>query len=304
MPGQSSRSVNWNCLGRLLTEPRAVFSEVYRWDSDFDTHLFLNRLEKRMRASILPGGIYPQSQAARAALGNASPNLPELRFPIFQKGLTPETYAQFGITFSPAEAQGGEEAGPRTFAVHHRRHRVRLRRLRPRPAHFESTADIRGVGIVVRPPLDAQGLMNLTGSFHAAIRVREKPDRAEEIIVVGTRGGTRLSLQGLGVSWFVDGAREKLDLGVRLRSMPCGWWLLAARATVSCRKCSPACAPKRRPLSGLACRCNSGFTFRGGGKLALDLGTHLDVGPVHVTGLRLAHRALGQKASRSTRARC
>jgi len=32
----------------------------------------------------------------------------------------------------------------------------------------------------------------------------------------------------------------------------------------------------------------SGFTFRGGGKLALDIGTHLDVGPVHVTGLRLA----------------
>src|SRR5204863_10087399 len=32
----------------------------------------------------------------------------------------------------------------------------------------------------------------------------------------------------------------------------------------------------------------SGFTFRGGAKLALELGTHLDLGPVKVDGLRFA----------------
>src|SRR5207244_3980463 len=110
------------------------------------------------------------------------------------KGLTPETYSQFGITFSPAEAQGGQKAGfallpfitgATTFAFDVC-DRGQLT--------FESTGDIRGIGIVVRPPLDAQGLMNLTGSFHAAIRVREKPQVAEEIILVGTKGGTRLSL--------------------------------------------------------------------------------------------------------------
>src|SRR5262249_21211669 len=39
---------------------------------------------------------------------------------------------------------------------------------------------------------------------------------------------------------------------------------------------------------GVGMSLNSGFTFRGGGKLALDLGVHLDAGPVHITGLRIA----------------
>jgi hypothetical protein len=61
-----------------------------------------------IRAAGLPGGIYPQSAAAQAALGSGAA-LPELRLPLLQKGLTPETYSQFGITFSPAEARGGQK---------------------------------------------------------------------------------------------------------------------------------------------------------------------------------------------------
>ena len=86
-------------------------NDVYRWETDFDTDKFLARLEKVMRASTLPGGLYPQSEAAQAALGNVSPGLLELRFPILQKGFTPETYSQFGVTFSPAEAQGAKKKG-------------------------------------------------------------------------------------------------------------------------------------------------------------------------------------------------
>src|SRR6185503_21260844 len=105
--------------------------------------------EKMMRASQLPGGIYPQPATAQAALGNIASGLPELRFPVLQKGLTPETYSQFGITFSPVEAKGSKKKGIALlpyltgatefdFGVCDRGELV-----------FESTADLRGVGIVI-----------------------------------------------------------------------------------------------------------------------------------------------------------
>ena len=78
---------------------------------------------------------------------------------------------------------------------------------------FESTADLRTVGLVIRPPLSAEGLLNLSSAFRASVAIREKPAQAEEIILIGSRGGTRLAVQGLGITWFVDGSPQELDLG-------------------------------------------------------------------------------------------
>ena len=213
IPEQATRLINWDRFGRILTEPSGIANDVYRWETDFDVNRFLTRMEKMMRASGLPGGIYPQSATAQAALGNAEAGLPELRFPVLQKGLTPETYSQFGITFSPAEAQGGKKKGLALlpylsgatefdFGVCDRGELV-----------FESTADIRGVGLAIRPPFSVEGLSNLTGAFDASIKVREKPSHAEETILIGSRGGSRLSIQGLGIKWFAGGPPEKAGSG-------------------------------------------------------------------------------------------
>ena len=117
IPEQSSRLINWDRFGVFLTEPSRIANDVYRWESDFDVEKFLARMEKMMRACALPGGIYPQSAAAQSALGNSVAGLLELRLPILQKGLTPETYSQFGITFSPAEAQEARRKGYRSIAL-------------------------------------------------------------------------------------------------------------------------------------------------------------------------------------------
>src|SRR5262245_45935957 len=87
-PGVPVRIINWNRFGQFLKEPARIANDVYNWESDFDTEKFLTRLENVMRADGLPGGLYPQSDAARAALGNTSSGLKELRLPILQKGTT------------------------------------------------------------------------------------------------------------------------------------------------------------------------------------------------------------------------
>src|SRR5947207_5914602 len=173
--GQPMRLVNWGRFPQVFTDPMKIANDTYHWDSDFDFDKFLVRLDQMMRATALPGGIYPQSDAARTALSNTSANLRELRFPIFQKGFTAETYGQFGITFSPAEAHNGQKKGfallpyllgaaAFDFAVCDRGE-----------LNFQSSADITGVGIVVRPPLDAQSLTNVTAALNASIQIREKP---------------------------------------------------------------------------------------------------------------------------------
>lgn len=287
-PGQPVRLVNWNRFGQIFAEPIRIANDVYRWETDFDVDRFLTRLEKMMRAATLPGGIYPQSDAARAALGNASVDLPELRVPILQKGLTPETYSQFGITFSPAEAQGGKKKGFALLPFIVGATEFHFEVCDRGELIFKSTADIRGVGIVIRPPLTAEGLFNLTGTFDASIKIQEKPARAEETILVGSAGGTRLSVQGLRIKWFAAGSREKLDLGFEAEVQRLRLVISPGEGDGFLQKVLSGVKVDAEAGVAFGMTLLSGFTFRGGAKLAIELGTHVDLGPVEIDGLRFA----------------
>jgi hypothetical protein len=287
-PGQPKVRIRFDRIGPLLTDPRHVFDDAYQWETNFNAERLLSRLEAMMRSAMLPGGFYSPSTAIAAALGITDPALRELRLPIFQKGLTAETFSQFGITFTPAPAQDAAKpglalqpfiTGAATFGFN-----VCDRG----ELTFESTADIRGVGIVIRPPFSAEGVLNVTGPFHASITIREKKDKAEELILFGSRGGTRLSLQGLGMRWFADGSREKLDLGVEATIDAVRLVIAGGEGDGFLNEILSGVKADAQAAVGFGVTLNSGFTFRGGGKLALDIGMHVDVGSVHISGLRLA----------------
>jgi Family of unknown function (DUF6603) len=286
--GQPTRRINWNRFGQFLNEPGRIFNDVYRWDSDFEIDTFLARLEGLMRAASLPGGIYPQSGAAQAALGNGLSDLPELRLPLFQKGLTPGTYSQFGITFSPAEALNGKKKGVALLPYLMGAASFDFTVCDLGELVFESTTDIRGIGIVIRPPFTAEGLLNLTGAFHASITIREKPDRAEEKILIGSSGGTRLSIQGLGVKWFAEGTREMLDLGVLAEAQALRLVISGGEGDGFLQKILSGLKVQAESGFGFGMTLLTGFTFRGGSKFALELGTHLDMGAVKIDALRFA----------------
>jgi hypothetical protein len=286
--GQPSRLINWDRLTKILQNPGQIANDVYRWDTDFDIERFLNRLELAMRAASLPGGIYPQPLTAQAALGNATPGLRELRLPILQKGVTPETYSQFGITFTAVEAQAGKKKGIALmpfitgassfdFTVCDRGELI-----------FESTADIRGVGIVVRPPFDATGVLNLTGGFHASIAVREKPEKTEEQVLIGSAGGTRVAIQGLGIKWFADGNADKMDLGFEGEIQAIRLAITAGEGDGFLQKVLSGVNVQAEAALAFGVTLLSGFTFRGGARLALDIGVHREVGPISFEAMRFA----------------
>jgi len=286
--GVPGRSIHWDRLGRFLSAPSSIVEDVYSWSTDFNWEEFLFRLEHIMRAARLPGGRYRQSSAIGEVLGNTTVDLEEIRFPIFQKGLTPETYAQFGVTFSPVEPNGIAGRGLALMPYLNGATEFKFEVCERGELLFESTADIRGVGIVIRPPLNATGMLNLTAPFHATIKIHEKPQKSEELFLLGVAGGTHMSVQGLGINWFLSGTPDRMDIGVEGE-------IAALRLSIDA---SDGDGFMQRVLSGLNVRAEtsvgfalglqSGFTLRGGGKLALELGTHLEAGPVKIDGLRFA----------------
>ncbi len=286
--GEPKRRINWDRFGTALTQPSQLLEEVYHWNTAVDSSKALVRMEKLMRIMNLPGGLYDQSDTTKAILGNSSSDLKELRFPIFQQGFTPETYAQFGITFSPADAQGAKKAGfallpyllgtsTFEFGVCDRGELV-----------FQSSGDIKGVGLVIRPPFNAEGILGLTGAFRTEILIREKADRSEELIIVGSAGGTRLAVQGLGASWFAGNPQGTLDVGVEGQ-------IQAIRLVV---KGDEGDGFLSTILSGVNLQAEAqlalgysllgGFTVRGGAQLAIELPAHVDLGPIKLDGMRLA----------------
>ena len=285
--GQPMRLVNWERLGLVFTNPRKLFNDVYKWETDFDAPKFLSRLERLMKAASLPGGLYPQADTTRTILGNTTTGQQELRFPFFQKGFTADTYAQFGITFSPADAQGPKKKGIALLPYLMGAANFQFNVCDRGELVFQSTADIKGVGVVIRPPFAAEGILNLTANYNASVQIRENADITEEIILVGSRGGTRFALKGLGVKWFIGNSGGKLDLGMEGE-------IQVIRLVISG---GDGDGFLQKMLSGVNVQIDSnlafkfsllhGFSISGGAQFAIDLPVHIELGPVAINGLRI-----------------
>lgn len=284
--GQPQRLINWDRFGNVFTDPGKIADDTYKWSTDFEAPKFLARLERVMRAAGLPGGMYPQADTTRTILGNNATDLQELRCPIFQKGFTPETYSQFGITFTPAEAHSGKKKGLGLLPYIMGAASFNFDVCDRGELLFESNADIKGVGLIVRPPFDAEGILNLTGAFNASLRIREKADRTQEIILIGSPGGSRLALQGLGARWFAGNPQGKLDVGLSGEIQAIRIVVQGGEGDGFLQKIMSGINVEAEASMEIGASLLGGVTFTGGAKLALELATHIDLGPLHLNSMR------------------
>ncbi len=286
--GQPMRSVHWDRFGKLFTAPGTIFDQTYQWSTNFDADTFLSRLQGLMRAVTLPGGMYPQSASTRAALGNTSTGLQELRLPLLQNGVTPQTYSQFGITFSPVDAQGGKKKGIALLPYLMGAANFQFNVCANGQLNFQSTVDIKSVGIVVRPPADASGILNAASPFSASLLIQQNPALTQETVIVGSPGGTRLAVQGFGIKAYAQNPQGQLDIGLDAQ-------LQAVRLVING---GDGDGFLQQILSGLNVQAESslalgmsllsGFTIQASGQLAIELPTHIDLGPVQIDNLKLA----------------
>ncbi len=166
-PGQPSRLVNWERFGLFFEEPSRIADEVYRWNTDFDSDTFLERLFKVMQAAPLPGGLHPQADATRAALGNASPLARSCGSRCSSAGSRPRL-TRSSASRSRRPMPRGQKERVRVAALPDGRVRIRFRRMRSRRAQVRVDRRHPRRRLVVRPPLDVDPLLNLQGAFQAA----------------------------------------------------------------------------------------------------------------------------------------
>src|SRR5262249_34727491 len=152
---------------------------------------------------------------------------------------------------------------------------------------FQSSADIKGVGVVVRPPFDAQGILSAAGDFSASVQIQEKPDKSQEMILIGSAGGSRLSVQGLGVSWFAKTTSGKLDLGIEGQIQAIRLVIGGGDGDGFIQQILSGLNVKAEAQLGLGMSLLSGFIITGGGKLTIELSVHIDLGPVAIQALQL-----------------
>jgi len=295
LAGQTTRTVNWERFTQFINSPGQIAEDVYHWNSGFDATTFLTRLAELMKAGGLPGGLYPQANSTKVALGNTSVGLTELRFPIMQKGFTPETYSQFGITFSPADAQGSDGKGIALLPYIMGAAEFDFDVCDRGQLTFQASADIKGVGLAVRPPFNAQAILNAAGDFSASIKIAEKPEKAQEIILVGSAGGSRLALQGLGIKWFAKTVSGKLDLGVEADIQAIRVVLKGGDGDGFIQKILSGLNVQAEAQLGLGMSLLQGFIITGGGKLTIELSVHIDLGPIAIEALQLTLQPAADK---------
>jgi hypothetical protein len=286
LPNQPMRLINWNRIGQIFNKPAQIVTDEYKWNTDPDIDKLLSRLEGLMRSTALPGGFYPQSGTTRALLGNTATDLQELRFAIFQKGLTPATYAQFGVTFSPAEAKGPKKKGIALMPYLMGAASFSFNVCDRGQLDFTSTGDIKAIGVVLRPPLNAEALLNLTSSFKATIQIHEKPEQANEIILIGSPGGSRLALQGLGLSAFIQSIADKIDIGFEGEIKAIRLVINGGDGDGFLQKILSGLNVQAESSMALGFSLLNGFYLRGGAKFTLDFAVHIDLGPLNISGMQ------------------
>ena len=300
VPNQPRLLINWDRFGKLFTSPRELFNTTYKWDTDPNTELLLQRLEILMRALVMPGGMYSQSSTVSSLLGNISTDIKELRFPIFQKGLTAATYSQFGITISTVEANAGKKKGIALLPYLMGTASFNFDVCDRGELLFESNGDIKGIGLVIRPPLEVEGLKSMNAEFKASIIIHEKPDKSKEMILIGSPGGSRLAVQGLGSRFFIEHNGGKTDLGIEGELKALRLVINGDEGDGFLQKILSGIHTEAEAELAFGISLLQGFYFRGGAKLALQFAIHLELGPINITGLRFSLEPTGDHFSLET----
>lgn len=285
--------VRWENIPDYFTVPKAVADDIYNWSTDFNAEKFIQRLDKVARCLLLPGGIYPQSPTALAALNNP-PGTKELRFPLFHSGASPEQYSQFGFFVSGAAANGGKKAGlamvPYAIGVANMSFNINDKL----EVKLETSASIdNGIGMIMRPPLSLEILNNFTsspasiGSFLLKLGVKPKMGASEEWILFGNPGKTRFSLKGGHTDAFVSKNGAEFDYGIETGVDEIKLVINTEDADGFIGTVLAGLKVEAVAAMTVGYSAKNGVYFKGSGGLEIELPLHFEAGPLKIENLLL-----------------
>lgn len=289
-PAFTLRKTWWDRLPMVVSGPQNLPEIVYRWETDFQSDLFLNRLYVLFNSFLLPGGSYRQSANVRTALGNTTPDLDEMRVPILQNSAWPSTRSQFGVSVTPVEASGVDKAGFAILPYIFGEAEFDFDVSEKLEIVFEASASVdAGIGIVVRPNTGVRFLDNLfsapSESLTAglSLEVRQK-EGTGEILLVGEPDKTRLAIEGPHGLVFVTKAQD-IDLGFEVGFDALRLVVKGGDSDGFISTILGAIDISAEAGIGLRVSRNEGLAFTGSGGLEIALPVHIELGPLEIQGL-------------------
>ena len=291
-PAFKLRKIWWDRLPKFVSQPKNLPELVYKWETAFDSALFLSRLYILFNAFNLPGGLYTQSETVKSALQNTTDGLQELRMPIFEKAVWPSTHSQFGINVSPVEQHGADKpgfaiipfvAGETSFDFDVSERFEIL---------FTASASIdAGIGLVFRPD-SVRFLTNLfttpaeSGDAGLLLEVNQK-EASDEILLLGSASGSRLAVQGVHGKVFVDNGGE-IDAGFELKLDALRLVVTGGDGDGFISKILGDRVISAEATLGIGLSRKGGLFFTGSGGLEIQLPVHIQLGPLEIQGLVIA----------------
>ncbi len=293
-PAFTLRKIQYERLPKYFNEPANLSEEIYQWQTNFNSDLFLIRLEKMLRGFMLPGGIYNQNSLARIGLQNTNTSTKEVRIPVFQAGDSPELYSQFGVIISGAEANGSKGKGlalmPYATGVASAAFSLN--------ENYDITLEIsagidNGIGIVLRPPLSLEFINNLltapgsVGEFAIKVSLKKKTDRDTETFIFGSATTSHLSIKGIEFDVFFSKKNTDIDFGIEFEIRQGKVVIGVEGADGFIEKILSGIHIEMDFGLGIGFTAKGGFYFRGSGGLEIQIPLHLELGPLKIENLLL-----------------
>ncbi len=284
------RTVHWEKLGDLFSSPIGFLNTAFNWESNFDSAKFLLKFEEILGGFGIPGGIYKQTDTIMANLGRHSPDDQELRMPLFQAGVWGENWMEIDLNLSPIPAQGSDKAGFLLYPYFFGGASLDGDISEDWNVALTGSADMgSGLGLEIRPPArlsvkkdlfsTPQNSTNLNLELAFTRKTAEGP-----VIVIGTADASYLSYEDLGFLLFVRNA----DLGAEMQ-------LGSLKLAIALGSDSDGLLSKIVPGGfettfdlALGYSLANGFYFAGTGTLEIHFSTHIQLGPIEISGISLS----------------
>lgn len=293
------RTVKWERIPGWFSQPRNVINELYQWDTNFDSTKFLQRFQMFLQSMALPGGLYKQNSTVRGALGNSTPELPELRMPLFTTGAYPATFAQFGLNLSTVEQTNSRKTGL-AFIPYFTGSAVAEFNLNDnwKLSVQSSLALDAGAGVMLLPPFKVEAFQNIftaplqAGTLELILSALQRADAAgntKEIYVFGDSGNTRFTLNGVSSSVFVRSSPTSQDVGIEAEIKEMQLVILPGDdADAFMAMLLPAEGIQATFGFGVGISALNGFYFKGASNIEILIPVHIQLGPVSISNILVA----------------
>jgi hypothetical protein len=288
------RTLRWDRLPQLVTNPGRVAEEVYHWESGFDGDLFFQRVAVLLRAFALPGSIYTQPPKVRDGLGRTGDDATELRIPLWSAGRWPSTYAEAGLTASTLEPSGAEKKGLAIMPYLTGATSISTSPAESWTFQFVGSATFEGgIALMLRPPAKVQFKTDLLSAvkdpaavhLEAALGLRSQPDA--EYLLYGNPDASLLAVKGISVRAIADKSESGDDLAVELGIEQLRLVLSAKEGDGFLGKILPPDGIRAAMDLTVGWSTARGVYFRGSGALEITIPIHKTLGPITIDSIYL-----------------